>query len=450
MSEQPFDHSVTENLKTLKSDKQIILERIQKMEDQRDAVSEKVFQNVYNDYQHRLKEIEEKAEPLKNEIRREYAKLRTLMGTYEKELSTITLEKEELVFRHTLGEFEEGVYETHLKEIDTRLEEKKYSIEEIIDVKKGFLEVFDSEEDLETTPAANEEEPVEETPEEESVEEEVVEEEMVDEEIAEEEPVEETAEEVPPAELEEEQSAPEIEELPEQEFQEADLDNDEYADLLDEVPATSNQTPPSLDDSQLDTSIEDLESEVPELQPTDDFDGIEAELAETDLLDADDLTPPFPGDAHSTLPGQAFDRILDGDSMVPPPPPLPEGLDEPATVRIDKSQLNWDAGESEAEGTMIISNPKIVAIVDGKEGQVFSLGMGTTTLGRSPENDIHIPEERISRKHAQISFGPGGYSLYDMNSENGSYVNGTRIKEQILTDGDVILIGTTQFVYKEK
>ena len=120
-------------------------------------------------------------------------------------------------------------------------------------------------------------------------------------------------------------------------------------------------------------------------------------------------------------------------------------------MRLDKSQFNWNnLPEEEGDGTMIITNPKITVMVDGKPGQVYALGMGTTSIGRSPDNDIHIPEERVSRKHAQIAFGPGGYAIYDLNSENGTYVNGNRIREHFLMDGDLVLIGTTQFLYSER
>ncbi|PIE02418.1 MAG: hypothetical protein CSA81_07065 [Acidobacteria bacterium] len=449
MTEQTLDYSAIETLKELKEEKEVILGRIEKMEEKKDSVSSQVYKNVSADYHRRLGSIEQKAEPLKNEVRSEYVKLKTKKAVYQDELKKIELEKEELVFRHQLGEFEEDDFETQFKEIDTRLSKKSYSIEEIDEIKEEFLKVFDSEEDLESEPAHEYPEP-ETAPEPElkSEPEPAIPdpaslyvdkpESTVDIELSD------SFTEFDPEQLD-------SEELVERDFKDSDLDDIQPDMIAPPIPGGMMEA--DLSNSDIDPSVSDLETAMEGLEDVDEFDEIEAELSETDLLEADDVETHSTEEAdqsHATLPGQAFEYLNDAPGMVPPPPPTPELSDEPATVRIDKSQLNWDTDKGETEGTMIISNPKIIAIVDGKEGQVFSLGMGTTTLGRSPENDIHIPEERISRKHAQVSFGPGGYSIYDMNSENGTYVNGSRVQEQILTDGDVILIGTTQFVFREK
>lgn len=125
-------------------------------------------------------------------------------------------------------------------------------------------------------------------------------------------------------------------------------------------------------------------------------------------------------------------------------PPQPQ-----STVMLDKDIVEPEEKSDDVEGTMLISNPKITALNNAIENQVVILGMGTTSIGRSPDNDIHLTEDRVSRKHAQIAFGPGGYALYDLNSENGSYVNGNRIREHFLSDGDIIMIGTYKFLYRD-
>lgn len=203
-----------------------------------------------------------------------------------------------------------------------------------------------------------------------------------------------------------------------------------------------------MDDDGFVTDLEEL--------PDDDLDMVSVQEGEDDFDVQDfvnDLNEP-PGDPTQETPIPQFagpppsGAPMGFPGQPPMPPPIPS---EQATMKLDKSAFNWnDPPEDDADGTMIISNPKITVMVDGKPGQVYALGMGTTSLGRSPDNDIHVPEERVSRKHAQIAFGPGGYAIYDLNSENGTYVNGNRIREHFLVDGDMLLIGTTQFLYSEK
>lgn len=65
------------------------------------------------------------------------------------------------------------------------------------------------------------------------------------------------------------------------------------------------------------------------------------------------------------------------------------------------------------------------------------------TLGRDPGSLIRIDEESVSREHAQLLFTSGGFVLRDLDSTNGTFVNGARVKIRVLRNGDVIRIGLT-------
>jgi pSer/pThr/pTyr-binding forkhead associated (FHA) protein len=71
------------------------------------------------------------------------------------------------------------------------------------------------------------------------------------------------------------------------------------------------------------------------------------------------------------------------------------------------------------------------------------------TIGRNREAAIPIQDRRMSRRHAVILYVPGqGFSLVDLNSMNGSYVNGLQIQHRhILQDGDYIAVGNTEFFF---
>lgn len=65
------------------------------------------------------------------------------------------------------------------------------------------------------------------------------------------------------------------------------------------------------------------------------------------------------------------------------------------------------------------------------------------TLGRLSENDVVLKDDTVSRYHAQLFFTSEGYLLRDLHTKNGTWVNGKKIKEQLLKDGDEVRIGTT-------
>ncbi len=64
-------------------------------------------------------------------------------------------------------------------------------------------------------------------------------------------------------------------------------------------------------------------------------------------------------------------------------------------------------------------------------------------IGRSSELDMVLVEDMVSRKHAKISFSDGKITIEDLGSTNGTFVNGEKIKQARLKEGDRILIGTS-------
>ena len=67
-----------------------------------------------------------------------------------------------------------------------------------------------------------------------------------------------------------------------------------------------------------------------------------------------------------------------------------------------------------------------------------------STLGRSRDCDVVIPDPNASRVHAEVRHIGLDYFLVDMGSTNGTEVNGQLVKRHALADGDTIVIGTTQ------
>lgn len=79
----------------------------------------------------------------------------------------------------------------------------------------------------------------------------------------------------------------------------------------------------------------------------------------------------------------------------------------------------------------------------------YSLTRSTTRIGREQDNDIVIgSDEKVSRHHAEIRREPDGHVVYDLNSRNGTFVNGRRVNRQRLASGDVIRIGRSQITFQ--
>ncbi len=82
-------------------------------------------------------------------------------------------------------------------------------------------------------------------------------------------------------------------------------------------------------------------------------------------------------------------------------------------------------------------------------GQLFPLVRhGATRFGRSAENEISIDSEKWSRYHALIEELATGYQISDLNSFNGTLVNGERVTSTMLSSGDRIEIGDVVFKFR--
>ena len=85
--------------------------------------------------------------------------------------------------------------------------------------------------------------------------------------------------------------------------------------------------------------------------------------------------------------------------------------------------------------------PKLIVSIDGVVIKEFQLTKDRTTLGRRPYNDIVIDNLAVSGEHAVLQMTGNDISLEDLNSTNGSYVNGKSIKKQLLHNNDTIEVG---------
>jgi len=77
-----------------------------------------------------------------------------------------------------------------------------------------------------------------------------------------------------------------------------------------------------------------------------------------------------------------------------------------------------------------------------RAGLTWVLEDGTTAIGRGPDQDIFLDDVTVSRRHAELTVGPGITPMIkDAGSTNGIYINGERLDESPVRPGDELIIG---------
>jgi pSer/pThr/pTyr-binding forkhead associated (FHA) protein len=91
--------------------------------------------------------------------------------------------------------------------------------------------------------------------------------------------------------------------------------------------------------------------------------------------------------------------------------------------------------------------PKMIVSIDGVVIKEVQLTKDRTTLGRRPYNDIVIDNLAVSGEHAVLQMMANEVYLEDLNSTNGTYVNGKAVKKQLLQNNDTVEIGKYKIKY---
>ncbi len=110
---------------------------------------------------------------------------------------------------------------------------------------------------------------------------------------------------------------------------------------------------------------------------------------------------------------------------------------------------NWDEDTTQTELPELVkadrSIPRtacITVLTGTATGRMFTLARGLTVVGRAPTAQIRLVDDGVSRQHAQIRNDGELLWVTDLESRNGTYVNGTKItSESVLNDGDKLQVG---------
>src|SRR5262249_49316857 len=116
-------------------------------------------------------------------------------------------------------------------------------------------------------------------------------------------------------------------------------------------------------------------------------------------------------------------------------------MDKTAKIRPDRPEHAPPAnGEATTPGYLVHIYPTGPTM-----GLRYPLGEQPRLLGRGAHCDISLPAPSVSRRHASIQQGPDGYSVVDLESTNGTWVNDVPITTHALCDGDDLRIGNCIF-----
>ncbi len=137
--------------------------------------------------------------------------------------------------------------------------------------------------------------------------------------------------------------------------------------------------------------------------------------------------------------------------------PEPSGVETTSTISLAalegalENEGSAQPAEAAAEPTSVESLPPGSALLVVKRGpnagSRFLLDGDTTTAGRHPESDIFLDDVTVSRRHAEFVREGSGFSVRDVGSLNGTYLNRERIDAAPLAGGDEVQIGKYRLVF---
>jgi pSer/pThr/pTyr-binding forkhead associated (FHA) protein len=151
---------------------------------------------------------------------------------------------------------------------------------------------------------------------------------------------------------------------------------------------------------------------------------------------------------------QCGTRLVAAEEPAPSPADGPAADDATATMtfrapakseQVDDRPLNED--DAAAVDALPTGSALLVVQRGPSAGSRFLLDTDVVTAGRHPDSEIFLDDVTVSRRHAEFRRGPEGFSVCDVGSLNGTYVNRDRIDSVVLQGGDEVQIGKFRLVF---
>lgn len=114
---------------------------------------------------------------------------------------------------------------------------------------------------------------------------------------------------------------------------------------------------------------------------------------------------------------------------------------------IDDPKEGLDEEELSAVAALPAGSALLIVKRGPSDGSRFLLDVDLTTAGRHPNAEIFLDDVTVSRKHAEFRRSEGRFSVTDLASLNGTYLNGERVDSSPLTDGDEVQVGKFKLTF---
>jgi pSer/pThr/pTyr-binding forkhead associated (FHA) protein len=122
-------------------------------------------------------------------------------------------------------------------------------------------------------------------------------------------------------------------------------------------------------------------------------------------------------------------------------------LGGPESAPIDTEQLDEYSADAAAVEALPAGTALLVVRRGPNAGSRFLLDDDLTTAGRHPESDIFLDDVTVSRRHVEFYRRGEAFTVRDVGSLNGTYVNRERIEESSLSAGDEVQVGKFRLVF---
>lgn len=401
------DLGVVDALRELKHEVDLLRGRLTALEGMQANLSDAVYRRVHEDYARRLAELDTRIAPLRAQARLAYSGLRDRIEAIQHAYASIQLDRQEVELRHQLGEYDAAARSERLGTIDAALRERSIAQDRAEALRARFLEVFESEADLEAAPPA---------------------------------------------------AAAAVPDVPRDAPARPALSLAEEPALDDELAALA------LDASMLAQIPEPVAASAPAEPapvPREDTAPVHVDAAVTQILQVLDMpdlptmppAPPAttPAPTARTTPAAASRPAAEARPgptaavttigiATPAPPPAPAG---PA------SAAGSSAAAATSGSTMFLRTARLVPQNVEAGRAAIPLPPKPVTLGGDAGSDIRVGGPGVEAQHARIEANNQGYVLTDLDSRHGTRVNAEPIRERLLRHEDVIQIGAARYVFRE-
>jgi len=152
---------------------------------------------------------------------------------------------------------------------------------------------------------------------------------------------------------------------------------------------------------------------------------------------------------------QCGTRLVSADTPTTPEPPSRDDAGEStATISIsvgaDKTETSdrqLNAVDAAAFDALPVGHALLVVQRGPGSGSRFLLDADQVNAGRHPDSEIFLDDVTVSRRHAEFVRSDDAFTVSDVGSLNGTYVNRDRIDKVLLKDGDEVQIGKYRLVF---